>query len=32
VDAENLSGALKLYQDVGYKEVKRNMVYQKPLG
>jgi mycothiol synthase len=31
VDAENLSGALKLYQNVGYQEVKRNMVFQKPL-
>jgi ribosomal protein S18 acetylase RimI-like enzyme len=31
VDAENLSGALKLYQGVGYKEVKRNMSYRKPL-
>lgn len=31
VDAENLSGALKLYQSVGYKEVKRNMTYRKPL-
>ena len=25
VDAENLSGALKLYQGVGYKEIRRNM-------
>ncbi len=31
VDAENLSGALKLYQSVGYKEVKRSMSYRKPL-
>jgi mycothiol synthase len=31
VDAENLSGALKLYQGVGYKEIKRNMSYRKPL-
>jgi len=31
VDAENLSGALKLYQGVGYQEVKRNMSYRKPL-
>lgn len=31
VDAENLSGALRLYQGVGYQEVKRNVVYQKPL-
>lgn len=31
VDAENLSGALKLYQGVGYKEIRRNMNYRKPL-
>lgn len=31
VDAENLSGALKLYQGVGYKEVKRNMCYRKSM-
>jgi len=31
VDAENLSGALKLYQGVGYQEIKRNMSYRKPL-
>jgi ribosomal protein S18 acetylase RimI-like enzyme len=31
VDTENPSGALKLYQSVGYKEVKRNMTYRKPL-
>jgi mycothiol synthase len=31
VDAENLSGALKLYQGVGYKEIKRNMNYRKSL-
>ena len=31
VDAENLSGALKLYQSVGYKEVKRHITFRKPL-
>ncbi len=31
VDAENLSGALKLYQGVGYKEIRRNMNYRKLL-
>jgi ribosomal protein S18 acetylase RimI-like enzyme len=31
VDAENLSGALRLYLSVGYKEVKRSMNYRKPL-
>ncbi len=31
VDAENLSGALKLYQGVGYKETHRNMSYRKLL-
>jgi mycothiol synthase len=32
VDAENLSGALKLYQGVGYKEIRRNTNYRKLLG
>lgn len=31
VDAENPSGALNLYQGLGYKEVHRNMIYRKPL-
>ena len=31
VDAQNLSGALKLYQSVGYKEVKRHITFRKPL-
>jgi ribosomal protein S18 acetylase RimI-like enzyme len=31
VDAENLSGALKLYQSVGYSEVKRHITFRKPL-
>jgi len=32
VDAQNLSGALKLYQSVGYKEVKRHTTFRKLLG
>jgi ribosomal protein S18 acetylase RimI-like enzyme len=32
VDTENLSGALNLYKDVGYKEIRRFITYQKPLG
>jgi len=31
VDAENPSGALGLYQGLGYKEVRRNMIFRKPL-
>jgi ribosomal protein S18 acetylase RimI-like enzyme len=31
VDTQNLSGALKLYQSVGYKEVKRHITFRKPL-
>ena len=31
VDAENPSGALNLYQGLGYKEVRRNMIFRKPL-
>lgn len=31
VDAENLSGALKLYQSVGYKEIKRSTTYRKAM-
>jgi ribosomal protein S18 acetylase RimI-like enzyme len=31
VDTENPSGALKLYQDVGYTEEKRFITYRKPL-
>jgi len=31
VDAENPSGALNLYHGLGYKEVKRNMIFRKPL-
>ena len=31
VDAENPSGALGLYQSLGYKEIHRNVIYRKPL-
>jgi mycothiol synthase len=31
VDAENISGALKLYEDMGYRTVKRHATYHKPL-
>lgn len=31
VDAENPSGALKLYTSLGYKETRRNMIFRKPL-
>jgi ribosomal protein S18 acetylase RimI-like enzyme len=32
VDAENLSGALRLYESVGYRKVKQQTVYRKALG
>jgi mycothiol synthase len=32
VDAENLSGALQLYESVGYRQVKQQIVYRKPIG
>jgi ribosomal protein S18 acetylase RimI-like enzyme len=32
VDAENLSGALNLYQSVGFREIRRFTTYRKPLG
>jgi len=32
VDAENLSGALHLYESMGYAVVKRSTIYRKPLG
>jgi ribosomal protein S18 acetylase RimI-like enzyme len=32
VDSENLSGALKLYQGMGYQVVKRGITYRKALG
>jgi ribosomal protein S18 acetylase RimI-like enzyme len=31
VDAENISGALRLYQSVGYREVKRRTIFRKPM-
>jgi mycothiol synthase len=31
VDAENISGALKLYEDMGFRTVKRHATYRKPL-
>lgn len=31
VDAENPSGALKLYLGLGYREVRRNMMFRKPM-
>ncbi|MGD8490011.1 MAG: GNAT family N-acetyltransferase [Anaerolineae bacterium] len=31
VDAENPNGALRLYQSMGFQQVKRNTVYRKPL-
>jgi len=31
VDSENLSGALRLYESVGYRKVKQQIIYRKPL-
>jgi ribosomal protein S18 acetylase RimI-like enzyme len=31
VDSENLSGATKVYEDCGFRVVKRNTIYKKPL-
>jgi ribosomal protein S18 acetylase RimI-like enzyme len=31
VDAENLSGALRLYQSCGYRQTKKAAIYRKPL-
>jgi ribosomal protein S18 acetylase RimI-like enzyme len=31
VDLENLSGALRLYESVGYRKVKQQINYRKPL-
>ena len=31
VDSENLSGATKVYEDCGFRVVKRMTVYRKPL-
>jgi len=32
VDAENLSGALRLYEGCGFRAVKRESLYRKPIG
>jgi len=31
VDSENLSGALRLYESVGYRKVKQQINYRKPM-
>ncbi len=31
VDAENISGALHLYESMGYRVVKTTSIYRKPL-
>jgi ribosomal protein S18 acetylase RimI-like enzyme len=31
VDSQNLSGALRLYQGVGYRQTKQFTIYRKPL-
>ena len=31
VDSQNLSGAFRLYQGVGYKKIKQYVIYRKPL-
>jgi mycothiol synthase len=31
VDAENLSGALRVYESCGYRQVKKSIIYRKPL-
>jgi len=31
VDSENPSGAVRLYEDCGFRVVKRNVIYRKPL-
>jgi ribosomal protein S18 acetylase RimI-like enzyme len=31
VDSENLSGATRVYEDCGFRVVKRNTIYRKPL-
>jgi ribosomal protein S18 acetylase RimI-like enzyme len=31
VDAQNLSGALRLYQSVGYRQVKQRTIFRKPM-
>jgi ribosomal protein S18 acetylase RimI-like enzyme len=31
VDAENATGALRLYERVGFRPIKRDTLYRKPL-
>jgi mycothiol synthase len=31
VDADNLSGATRVYEDCGFRVVKRTTIYRKPL-
>ena len=31
VDSENLSGALRLYEGVGYRKVKQQTIYRKAM-
>ena len=31
VDAENISGATRLYEGVGYRQVRQQVIYRKPL-
>jgi ribosomal protein S18 acetylase RimI-like enzyme len=31
VDSENISGALRLYEGVGYRKVKQQVIYRKPM-
>jgi ribosomal protein S18 acetylase RimI-like enzyme len=31
VDAENISGALRLYESVGYRKVRQQIIYRKPV-
>jgi len=30
-DSENISGATRVYEDCGFKVIKRNTIYRKPL-
>jgi ribosomal protein S18 acetylase RimI-like enzyme len=32
VDTQNLSGALRLYESLGFRQVKRHSTYRKPMG
>jgi ribosomal protein S18 acetylase RimI-like enzyme len=31
VDSQNISGAFRLYEGVGYRKVKQQIVYRKPM-